>query len=516
MRFSFKTIPLLFTVIFISVASSFGTTSIDIDIVKDGTSLKTIELALIKKMGYLKGRDVADIFNADIEYRKFTKEVFLKWPVKEGSEQFETPGVKLKIGSDIVAMEGIDRKMMKTPKILNGKVYLPLEAVITRAFESVTGAQIQWSFKERKLWISYEGNIADSRYYTYNDYTRFVIEMTQKLEYIPKASAGGIFIKIDGAKLSVPIKEMIVEDGVINKVIINENEEFAEFIIKLAENAGEYDIKKFPSPSRIVVDIKNKDAEKKKREVTRKMDKLPPHPAGPAKRDKVDIDDIKLVVIDPGHGGKDPGAIGPRGTKEKDVVLAIAKKTAAYIKKDLKVRVLLTRTDDYFVPLAGRIKMANDKEADIFISIHANASFNPESEGFEIYFLSDSASDQEAQAVANMENSVVAMEQGTKDLSKVNSILWSLTMNQFLNESSELCSFINDEAVASTGLVKRGVKQAGFYVMKGARMPAVLVETAFISNKREEKLLNDKNFQDKMARSISTALKSYRRWIKRR
>ncbi len=494
-------------------------TSIDINIVKDGTHIKTIELILIKKMGYLKGIDIAEIFNADIDYKTSTKEVFLRWPVpkeERRADDYVSADIKFKIGSDIVVMEGIKRKMMKTPKIIKGKVYLPLEAVITRAFKSIAGAQIQWSFKDRTLWISYEGNIADSRYYTYNDYTRFVIELTRKLEYTTKVSGDLIEVMIKKAKLSVPTEEIKVNDGVINKVEVNVSGRGVEFTLKTGKDAGNSDIKNYPSPPRIVMDIKNKSASEKSREASRKMDKLPPHPAGPAKRDKVDIDNINLVVVDPGHGGKDPGAIGPRGTKEKDVVLAIAKKTATYIKKNLKARVLLTRTDDYFVPLAGRIKMANDKEADIFISIHANASFNPESEGFEIYFLSDSASDEEAQSVANMENSVVAMEQGTKNLSNVNSILWSLTMNQFLNESSELCSFINKEVIGATGLVERGVKQAGFYVMKGARMPAVLVETAFISNKREERLLNDKNFQDKIARAISTSLKGYRDWIKKR
>jgi N-acetylmuramoyl-L-alanine amidase len=115
-----------------------------------------------------------------------------------------------------------------------------------------------------------------------------------------------------------------------------------------------------------------------------------------------------------------------------------------------------------------------------------------------------------------MENSVVAMEEKSPNMSTVNSILWSLTMNQFLNESSELCSFINDDVIQSTGLTERGVKQAGFYVMKGARMPAVLVETAFLSNRREEKLLNDSGFQDKMARSIGRSLKEYRDWVKRK
>ncbi|MFW6134302.1 MAG: N-acetylmuramoyl-L-alanine amidase [Elusimicrobiota bacterium] len=485
--------------------SAYANKNIPISIVKDGQKVSTIDLVLIKKMGYLRSRDVADIFGAEIDYNKETKCLDLRWDSFKDKEKGE---VNFKVGSEHVVMNGIKRKMMKTPLVIENHVYLPLEAIITRAFEGVTGAQINWSYPQRTLWISYSGNIADVRYYTYDKYTRFVIEMTGDLPYEKKFKDNKLVINLNQGKLAVPVDDIDIDNGIIKNVVISTYPEKVKFCINIDKEAGEYEITKFPSPPRIVVDV-----EDKKSHQGENLDDLPPQPAGPPMRDRTNIRDIKLVVIDPGHGGRDPGAIGPHGTREKDVTLEVSKLLASKIRKKLKRRAVLTRTHDYFVPLAKRTEIANSKNADIFISIHANASLNHESKGFEVYFLSEKSSDMEAQAVANMENSVVAMEEDTKNMDRVSRILWSLTMNQFMNESSELCSFINDCVIKETDLHDRGVKQAGFYVMKGARMPAVLIELAFVSNKREERLLNSRKFQEKVADGICEALFKYKKWI---
>ncbi len=478
--------------------------AVPIDVIVDEKISKKAELVLVKKMGYLKAGDIADIFNAALSYDKNTKEVLFKWLSDDKNESI----VKFVIGSYYVIMDGIKRKMMKYPHIIDGHAYIPLEAVITRAFESVVGAQVNWSFPKKTLWISYAGNIADVRCYSYSNYTRFVVELTVDMECKSSYSKNVLKLFISNGKLALPIEDFEVLDGVIKRVDINEMHQATEFLIDIEEGAGEYKIKKLPSPPRIIVDIeKSKEFES--------VEKLPPAPAGPAKSDKVKITDIKLVVIDPGHGGKDPGAIGPRGTKEKDITLSIAKKLAKKIRQKLKIRTILTRTHDSFVPLAKRTEIANSQNADIFISIHANASLNPESRGFEVYFLSGETSDEEAQAVANMENSVLAMENHTREMNRVSKILWSLIMNQFMNESSELCCFIDKCVINKTGLINRGVKQAGFYVMRGARMPAVLVESAFLSNKKEEKLLNKNSFQEKITDAICDAVKEYKEWVRR-
>jgi len=506
-----RSIIIFFTAVFIfSTGALYCDQSIPVKVMKDGQELRHINLLIINKMGYLKTRDVAEIFGCRTDFNRQNKDLFMYWPSRKKEDY--TYEVKFQIDSEYVVMEGIKRKMMKTPLLIEGVSYIPLEAVITRAFESVVGAQINWSFPQKTLWVSYGGNISDVRHYTYDNYTRFVVELTNDMQYEERKKNGEIIISIEGGKLTVPAADIDVSDGVIDKITVREKPDSAVFSIKKAENAGEVTIMKYPSPPRIVVDVENKSEAVR----TESVENLPPQPAGPPKRDKAYISDIKLVVIDPGHGGKDPGAIGPRGTKEKDITLSIARKLAKKIRKRLKIRAILTRTGDYFVPLNKRTEMANSADADIFISIHANASLKPSSRGFEVYFLSEEASDLEAQAVANMENSVVAMEDETKNMGRVSKILWSLTMNQFMNESSELCAFINRTVISACELIDRGVKQAGFYVMRGARMPAVLVEVAFISNKKEESLLNKDSFQEKVADSICDSVWKYKNWVKRR
>lgn len=218
----------------------------------------------------------------------------------------------------------------------------------------------------------------------------------------------------------------------------------------------------------------------------------------------------RIIVVDAGHGGEDPGAIGPNGTKEKDVNLSIAHELAAIFKGDDDFEVILTRKDDTFIPLVERTNTANENNAALFVSIHCNANFNRNAGGFEIYFLSEKATDAQSAATATLENSVVELEgKPTKKRAVLQEMLWSMMINEYINESSELCSFIAGETPGRLKIANRGVKQANFYVLRGARMPSVLVESAFISNYSEESRLSSKKFQTAVADSIYEGIKKY-------
>jgi len=222
---------------------------------------------------------------------------------------------------------------------------------------------------------------------------------------------------------------------------------------------------------------------------------------------------IDAVVIDPGHGGHDPGSIGRRGTYEKDVTLAIAKRLKRILEREVGVKVYMTRSTDRFVPLKDRTKFANEKGAKLFISIHANANRNRRVHGVETYFLGP-AKTEEAREVARLENSAIRYEDDIhdyKDLSDENFILAALAQNSFNHESQDLAALIQRNLVRYTGLQDRGVRQAGYYVLIGAAMPNVLVETAFISNPREERLLKSPKFQEKVARAIANAVRVFKR-----
>ncbi|GAI14419.1 unnamed protein product, partial [marine sediment metagenome] len=160
--------------------------------------------------------------------------------------------------------------------------------------------------------------------------------------------------------------------------------------------------------------------------------------------------------------------------------------------------------------------IANREKADLFISIHCNASLKSRTKGFEIYFLSDKASDEEAQAVANMENAVMALEERTEEKNELSSILWSLAMNEFMNDSSEICSLVSSQVDNHLRTMEnRGVKQAGFTVLRGAKMPAILVEVGFISNRSEERKLKSSKFQKKLVESVCAGVKEYKEWVER-
>ncbi len=184
----------------------------------------------------------------------------------------------------------------------------------------------------------------------------------------------------------------------------------------------------------------------------------------------------------------------------------------------LGIKVLLSRDGDHFVPLRDRTSFANRAQADVFVSIHANAHREVASQGVETYFLSSEATDNAARQVAALENSVVQLEKptagGRGDV--VKTILWDLAQSQFQEESSRLAEIVQDSMTQSLKIPSRGVKQAGFYVLGGAAMPAVLIEIGFVTNPKEEGKLREPRYRDDIARAITAGLAEYKRaWDRR-
>lgn len=215
------------------------------------------------------------------------------------------------------------------------------------------------------------------------------------------------------------------------------------------------------------------------------------------------------IVIDPGHGGDDTGAIGPSGLLEKDVTLGVARMVAESLKGRISCKVLLTRAEDVFVPLPERTAFANKIGADLFISIHANATPKRDVKGVETYFLSFEATDDDARRLAEFENSVVQAADASYG-GDLNDILTDLVKTASHHESSRLAEAVHTSILKVTGKDNRGVKQAPFYVLVGAAMPAVLIEVGFISNPGEEKWLSSKREQERIAESIVAGVLGFR------
>ncbi len=220
---------------------------------------------------------------------------------------------------------------------------------------------------------------------------------------------------------------------------------------------------------------------------------------------------VRTIVIDPGHGGKDPGAIGKGGLKEKDVALDIALRLKKRLLADCKCRVLMTRSTDVFIPLEERTAYANTVDADLFISIHVNSNPRKKANGVETYFLSPARSRNESY-VAAREN-MIQQENENEDLNDLAFILFDMQNTDKINESSRMAGIIQGSLAkklrSSFRIRNNGVKQAMFYVLHGARMPSILVETSFISNPGEEKLLRSADYKEEIATGIARGVADF-------
>jgi N-acetylmuramoyl-L-alanine amidase len=218
----------------------------------------------------------------------------------------------------------------------------------------------------------------------------------------------------------------------------------------------------------------------------------------------------RTIIIDPGHGGAEVGAKGPGGTLEKDVTLAIARKLRSALTNNLGVQAFLTRDKDQEIALDDRAALANNFKADLFVSIHANASRSQGAKGSEVYFLSYQAADEESRRIAASEGGAqVEVPGGGVPSSDLALILWDMAQAEHLEESSALASRVQEELAIVTGSETRGVKQAPFRVLVGAGMPAILVEVAFISNSEEEKLLTSDAYQSRIAAALLKGIARY-------
>ena len=219
-----------------------------------------------------------------------------------------------------------------------------------------------------------------------------------------------------------------------------------------------------------------------------------------------------VIAVDAGHGGEDSGAIGASGSLEKNITLSIARKLKKEIDNDEQLRAVLTRDDDYFVPLYGRVVKARKLKADLFVSIHADAFTNPDAKGSSVFALSEKgATSASAKYLANKENESdliggVSLDDKDPMLAKT---LLDLSQSATINDSVKLGNFVLDQLGDINDLHKTSVEQAGFAVLKSPDIPSILVETAFISNPKEEQILNNEEHQEILAKNILIGIKKY-------
>jgi N-acetylmuramoyl-L-alanine amidase len=363
------------------------------------------------------------------------------------------------------------------------------------------------------------------RHWSNPSYTRVVVDLSRKADFkyhllkkdpsINKPRR--LYIDIKGAALAKVLKKSIpIGDGLLKSVRAGQYDKDTVRVVLDIETLEEYKVFPLTNPYRIVIDITGKVSERKAAESKKAPaeEKSPPGTAPPDKPKPPPATGealkVKTIVIDPGHGGKDPGAIGKRGLKEKDITLKVSKMLKRELGKKLKsTKIILTRTKDIYIPLDERTAIANMKSADLFVSVHVNASVNRKATGVETYYL-DYAHDEEAMKVASRENFA-----STEEMDDVlQFILKDLRRSGNRIESSNLATHIQTNLLSNLkrkyrGIKSNGVKGAPFYVLVNSNMPSILVEISFISNPRDEKRLRDEKYLGEIVKGITEGILRY-------
>lgn len=398
--------------------------------------------------------------------------------------------ITLKIGGRAVTLT-----RNRTEVIVDGKPVVLDAPVRVRANTWL----VPESFTERVVLKLAPPVLSELRHRSYPSFTRIVLETSAPVGYRLEPTTGKE-ARIRITTLSTDIRIDEVGDGFVSQVRLERAGAGALLKVTFEGVSSEPRVSLLADPHRLVLDFPRPDAEE-------------PRQQGEG------AEPLRVIVLDAGHGGHDSGAVGPTGLMEKDLVLDVTRRVAKLVDGALGVRTLLSRDGDHFVTLRDRTSFANRERADLFVSIHANAHRQSSWTGVETYFLSSEATDSEARHVAALENSVVQLEKPVargRPNDIVKAILWDLAQSAFQWESSRLAEVVQDSMTRSLRLPNRGVKQAGFYVLGGAAMPAVLIEIGFVTNPVEERRLRDSRYRDEIARAIVAGIAEYKRqWDER-
>jgi N-acetylmuramoyl-L-alanine amidase len=368
--------------------------------------------------------------------------------------------------------------------------------------------------------------LSEVKHWSNPDYTRISLELDHDVAWEAhelgkggSGSSGRIYIDINRTKLGKGVRDITIGDGLLKGARVGQYKPDVVRVVLDTENIKDYKVFPLSEPARLVIDVRGErhtEIARLEESITARQEQpaeakheVPPIVEKKAKpQKKAVIARIRRIVVDPGHGGHDSGAVGPSGIKEKDVVLSIGLKLRELLKDELGLDVVMTRSSDVFIPLEERTAIANKVNADLFVSIHANAALNRSASGIETYYLNLAKTEKAAQ--------LAAKENGTslEKVSVLQAILFDLMANYKLNDSAHLAeevqkSLTNKIRSSHADVKNLGVKQGPFYVLVGATMPSILVETAFLSNPQEETRLKDPAYQEQTALGILEGIRTY-------
>jgi len=453
---------------------------------------------------FISAYDLARIFRATRYWNAGARKLVLR---------IESHSFMMTIDTRVVVVDD-EPVLMRIPvAYANGSVMIPLEFV-SSILAPMTLEEIELDDERLVMTIgSPRYNITSVDFEEGDEGTRAVLGLTEELLYhVDSETPGLLRLKIYGGRLNA-LKINATEGlGLFRRVRAEQTEHDSYLFFDVEKTAESFRVEftgqSGESTRKLVIHLEKgdlpeiPDVDFAGRRMTEILD---------ASR-RTDRREIVKVAIDAGHGGIDKGKVGPTGLMEKEVNLDIAMRLRDLLVSDYNMEVVMTRTEDVLVPLMRRAEIANSEGADIFVSIHCNGWFHPDAGGYETFFLSQ-AKTEEATRLAMEENASMQFEGSSvsaEELDDLGFMLWDMAQNEFVTESSELAELIQRELGDVVDIRNRGVKQAGLIVLKGCRMPAVLVESAFLSNPREERLLADRRFREGVARGIAEAIQRYR------
>jgi N-acetylmuramoyl-L-alanine amidase len=324
--------------------------------------------------------------------------------------------------------------------------------------------------------------------------TRLVLTHSEQVGYVIEEGNGRLEVVYSQAVTIEPASQRF-EDEVLRRYELRRGN---RLVLRTGDDFRGYESFELRNPFRLVLDLQNAAL------------------GNIATAPQIDRDPRqKILVIDPGHGGVETGATGPTGLREKEVTLDLARRVQRRFQRDRNLTVVLTRDEDRLIGLDERTAIANHNSADLFLSIHLNASPRSTAMGAETYFLSNDATDDDARTLAALENAASGAPQDQATDRTLDLVLWDLAQNQYLAESSLLAERVQWHLNSLTGTRNRGVRQAPFRVLMGATMPAVLVEAGFLSNVEEEERFRSADYRSKVAEAIEAAIRDFLRELAR-
>lgn len=407
--------------------------------------------------------------------------------------------------------------LMRVPvRWSDGAIMVPLEFV-TGILAPRSALSIELDEKRMLLTLGRpEYNVTGIAIEDAADGTRAILSLTDELLYRMDSETPGVLrLKIYGGRLDPMQFAVPAGKGLLNRVRAEQTDQDAYLVFDVSKNVKRYRVEFEPSraaageerPERRLVLFLERGARAEIPQPDFAGKRMTEMLEGGARR--TIVEPVRTIVVDAGHGGSNTGRAGGSGVLEKDVNLRIALELRDRLAEELGVDVIMTRTEDVDVALDERVRIANAARAQLFVSVHCNGWFTSDADGFEVFFFAPARTAEEAR-LADAENGAAA-DSASRAADDIDFILWDMAQNEYISESSDLAETIQREMAKTLSIRNRGVKQAGLNVLRGLAMPGVLVETAFLSNAKEERLLQNDEFRSRVVEAIVEAVREFQR-----